>query len=244
MSQDTAAHISVRTFVLCVMTACWCVTSARGQETGTSPRVTPTPNASAIPEGYEVGAESLSPNGQFAILYPVRGESLANVLVRLKPYVEIAKICDDASYWQGMRGEPMARWNGNSVVAIWSAQKWGMADLSIYEIENDKIKRVQPVWKEVRKYFDRDFKGRFLKKYPKESDQYFFVSDNDEKGLRDLEFKGHRLLLNLSADNKPNLAGGPHWSATLHAIWDLDKAKFEKLDFLPGTTEIRPDLAP
>ena len=237
-------HLLVRTFVLCVMTACFCVANTRGQETDTSARLTPTPDTSAIPEGYEVGAESLSPDGQFAILYPVQGESLANVLVRLKPYVEIAQISDGASYWQGMRGEPMAKWNGNSVVAIWSAQKWGMEDLSIYEIQNDKIKRVQHIWKEVRKYFDRDFQGRFLKKYPKESDQFFFVSNNDENGLPDLQFKGHKLLLNLSADNKPNLAGGPHWSATLHSIWDLNQAKFEKLDFLPGKIEIRPDLVP
>jgi hypothetical protein len=121
MTQQTAAHLSVRTFVLCVMTACWCVASTRGQETGTSPRVSPTPDASAIPEGYEVGVESLSPNGRFALLYPVRGESLANVLVRLKPYVEIAQISDDASYWQGMRGEPISARNSNgSVLRCWS----------------------------------------------------------------------------------------------------------------------------
>ena len=28
-----------------------------------------------IPEGYEIGEKSLSPNGRFAILYPIRGET-------------------------------------------------------------------------------------------------------------------------------------------------------------------------
>ena len=42
-----------------------------------------------IPEGYEVGEKSLSPNGRFAILYPIRGDDSAelpaNLLVCLKP---------------------------------------------------------------------------------------------------------------------------------------------------------------
>ena len=43
-----------------------------------------------IPKGYEVGEKSLSPNGRFAILYPIRGDDSAelppNLLVCLKPY--------------------------------------------------------------------------------------------------------------------------------------------------------------
>ena len=43
-----------------------------------------------IPEGYEIGEKSLSPNGRFAILYPIRGDDSAelppNLLVCLKPY--------------------------------------------------------------------------------------------------------------------------------------------------------------
>ena len=42
-----------------------------------------------IPEGYEVGEKSVSPNGRFAILYPIRGDDSAelpaNLLVCLKP---------------------------------------------------------------------------------------------------------------------------------------------------------------
>ena len=41
-----------------------------------------------IPEGYEIGEKSLSPNGRFAILYPIRGYGSAelppNPLVCLK----------------------------------------------------------------------------------------------------------------------------------------------------------------
>ena len=43
-----------------------------------------------IPNGYEIGEKSLSPNGRFAILYPIRGDDSAelppNLLVCLKPY--------------------------------------------------------------------------------------------------------------------------------------------------------------
>jgi hypothetical protein len=191
-----------------------------------------------------VGEKSVSPDGRFAVLYPVRDEEsgdavdLPNILVRLKPYAVLAKIGKEGVA-QGQRGEPLARWNDNSIVAIWLARKWGMEDLAIYEIENDKVKRVQPIWREARKYFARDFHERFLKKYPKEYDGLTFVSDEDERGVHDFEFKGRKVILNLSADNKPNLASGPHWSAELHGIWDLDKAKFEKVDFRPGEIEVR-----
>jgi len=87
----------------------------------------------------------------------------------------------------------------------------------------------------VVKYFDRDFKARFLKKYPGE-DGYTFVSDEDR--AKEIEFKDRKLILNIFAENKPNLAPGPVWSAELHAVWDLDKAKFDKVDFKPGEISV------
>ena len=200
-----------------------------------------------IPKGYEVGQESVSPDGRFAILYPLREEDAPqdyppNLLVRLEPYAVVATLGEGEGHPQSARRELLARWNGNSVVAIWLAAKWGSADLWIYELENDKVKRVHPVFQEARKYFDRDFRRRFLKKYPKESDNFTFVSEeNEEGGAREIEFKGRTLSLNLFADNKPNLAGGPHWTAALRAVWDLDQAKFTKVDFRPGKIEVRGD---
>jgi hypothetical protein len=231
----------MKVLLICLMAVCSCEISIRGQDA--SPSSAQSPDASEIPKGYEVGERSVSPDGRFAILYPVRDEDNAaatlemNVLVRLKPYAALAEIGDEPR-WQGMRGSPAAKWNGNSIVAIWAAQKWGIGDLAVYEIENDKIKRVEKAWPEVEKYFDRDFKERFLKKYPKESDSYTFVSDRGDEEV--ISFKGRKLVLNIFADNKPNLAAGPHWTATLKGTWDIDKAKFEKVDFQPGEITIRP----
>jgi hypothetical protein len=225
-----------------------CALAIRAQEPSPS-RAEVQADVSEIPKGYEAGEKSVSPDGRFAILYPVRDnensdETLPpNVLVRLKPYAILAEIGDkeEGGRWQGARGEPLAEWSGNSIVAIWIAAKWGSSDLWIYEIENDKVKRVHPVFQAARKYFDRDFHDRFLKKYPKESDNFTFVSDeNEEHGVNEIEFKGRKLLLNLFADNKPNLVGGPHWTAELHAVWNLDTAKFEKVDFQPGKISVRP----
>ena len=42
------------------------------------------------------------------------------------------------------------------------------------------------------------------------------------------------MLLNLFADNKPNLSVTPHWTASLHAVWNLDTAELENVDFRPG----------
>jgi hypothetical protein len=198
----------------------------------------------AIPKGYEIGQKSLSPNGRFAILYPVHkgeqsGELPPNLLVCLKPYSVLTQIGTEGGRTQGARDEPLAKWNGNSMVAIWFAARWGMKDLAIYEIEADQIKRVQPVWRRVWLLFDEDFRKRFLSKYPDEKGSgVIFVSDHDSKP--EFEFKRHKMVLNLFADNKPNLSVTPHWTASLHAVWNLDTAELENIDFRPGPIEERP----
>jgi hypothetical protein len=207
----------------------------------------PGQSIASVPKEYTVGVESLSPNGRFAVLYPVRGDNDAdlppNLLVCLAPYAVLTRIGTEGGRWEGARGQPLAKWNGNSVVAIWWAQKWGIEDLAVYEIEKDTIKQIQPVWRSVRLLFDQDFKKRFLKDYPDEKGSgVIFVSRNDiTAGKPEFEFKGHKLLLNLFADNKPNLSSGPHWTASLQAVWNLDTAEFDKVDFRPGPIELRPE---
>jgi hypothetical protein len=201
---------------------------------------------SDVPKEYEVGESTVSPDGRFAILYPVRPEnsndasSPPNVLVRLKPYaVLVEDVCpeNNGPGWIDSRGAPAAKWGGNEFVAIWQRMKWGPENLVVYEIANDKVKRVEKIWPEVVKYFDRDFHQRFLKEYPKESDDYKFVADDSE--MKSFAFKDQKLLLNIFADNKPNLAAGPHWTAELHAVWNLKSGKFDKVDFKPGKISIR-----
>jgi len=197
-----------------------------------------------VPKEYEVGESTVSPDGRFAILYEVRDEDsnvdpgLPNLLVRLKPYAVLKEIeTDDGVTWKGGRGAADAKWNGNDWVAVWHHRKWGDEDLVVYQIANDKIIREDKIWPEVVKYFDRDWQRRYLKKYPKEEDSYTFRADDPD--VVTFEFKDHKLLLHIFAENRPNLAPGPHWSAELHAIWDLDKAKFDKVDFRPGKISIR-----
>jgi len=138
-----------------------------------------------VPKEYEVGEETVSPDGRFALLYPVRDEDsgksseMVNVLVRLKPYKVLVEMDDSAA--KGMRGAPTAKWDGNQFVAIWREMKWGNEDLVVDQIANDQVKREEKIWPQVVKYFDRDWKDRFLKKYPKEAnDRYFFSSDNSQ----------------------------------------------------------------
>ena len=228
-------------FVLCLFTA----VTLRANET--SPDGAAIQSTADIPKGYEVGEKSLSPNGRFAILYPIRGDDSAelppNLLVCLKPYSVLTQIGTEGGRWQGARGQPLAKWNGNSVVAIWFAARWGMEDLAIYEIEADEIKQIQPVWRQVRILFDRDFRERFLSKYPDEKGSgVIFVSKSEGPDAKpEFEFKGRKMLLNLFADNKPNLSTTPHWTASLHAVWNLDKVDFDKVDFRPGPIELRPE---
>ncbi len=209
---------------------------------------TPEQSVAGVPKEYVVGVESLSPNARFAILYPVReqgndAELPPNLLVCLNPYAVVTRVGDDYGRVAGERGQPLAKWNGNSMVAIWTDRKWGMTDLSIIEIEADRIKRVHPIWRHVRLLFDKDFRERFLKKYPDEKGSgVIFVSQYQGTERKpEFEFKGRKVLLDLFADNKPNLSSGPHWTASLHAAWNLDTGELEKVKFQPGPIEIRPE---
>jgi hypothetical protein len=201
--------------------------------------------AETIPEGYEVGERTVSPDGRFAILYPLRepvspsGEYRPNLLVRLEPYAVVTKV--------GSMGLPQnvttalgAEWSGNTLVAVYESRKWGLLHLWVYELDGDRVKRVHPVGEQARKIFDKDHRARLHKKYPKESGYFAFVDDGSREGKEpDFSFKGRKLHLHLVADNKPNGAAGPHWTAELRAIWNLDTAKFERLDFRPDPIVIR-----
>ena len=208
-----------------------------------------------IPSGYEIcqnepahrpvaGLEkseehekTISPDGRFAVLCPVRDEKSEryppNLLVRLKPYAVLAKLNKDGVPSNASL-ELNATWHGNSTVAIWEYHRWGLVDLSIYEIENDRVKRVQHVFDEAKKVFERDIRSRLLKKYPKESATFVITSGESKSSPRpDFKFDGRKVLLYLEAANKPNLAPGPTWSAELDAVWNLDTGKFDKADLHP-----------
>jgi hypothetical protein len=66
----------------------------RGEEA--SPATAAVQSNTDIPKGYEIGEKSFSPNGRFAILYPIRGDDSAelppNLLVCLKPYSVLTRI--------------------------------------------------------------------------------------------------------------------------------------------------------
>ncbi len=233
----------MKVLISSLMIATAVATLVRAQEESASP-AEEAKTYPEVPKQYEVGEDTISPDGRFANLYPIRDEDsnedsmLPNLLVRLKPYAVLKEIeTGDGVTWKGGRGASDAKWNGNDWVAVGHHRKWGDEDLVVYEIANDKIKREEKIWPDVVKYFDRDWQRRYLKKYPSEKDSYTFRADDPD--VVTFEFKDHKLSLNIFAENRPNLAPGPHWSAELHGIWDLDKAKFDKVDFKPGEISIR-----
>ena len=71
-----------------------------------------TGSVAGVPKGYVVGTESVSPNGRFAILYPVRGDNNAdlppNLLVCLAPYAVLTRIGTEGGRWGG-RARPATR---------------------------------------------------------------------------------------------------------------------------------------
>ena len=221
--------------------------------------------AADLPEGYELNEDTRSPDGRYGLLYPdgPNDKELPNLLVQLKPYKVLAEIRPGVP--QGATMEVSTTWSGNSTVAVHQFRQWGLTGLWVYELDGATVKRVHSVLDAVRKVFQKDFQERVLKKYPKETETIIFVSGEGEEHQRDsatdrgpdegvagrqpersgvnpvpeFAFKGRKLVLNLFADNKPNLAPGVHWYATLKGAWNLDTGKLEDVVLTPGEVEIR-----
>ena len=82
---------NMRVLLTSIAVAVALTTLVRAQEESASP-AEKAKTYPEVPKQYEVGEDTISPDGRFAILYPVRdedsneGPSFPNVLVRLKPY--------------------------------------------------------------------------------------------------------------------------------------------------------------
>lgn len=196
-----------------------------------------------LPSGYELGNDTLSPDGRYGLLYPteeVEGDYPPNLLVQLQPYRQLAEIRPGVP--QGRTLEVFAEWSGSSVVAIYQFKKWGLVGLWVYDLEDGQVARIHPIMDEARKIFAQDIRNRLLKKYPNESETIIFVSpEGEENPAPEFQIKGRKVILELFADNKPNLAAGPNWTATLKAVWNLDKGGFEKTKLVPGEIKILPE---
>lgn len=195
-----------------------------------------------MPGGYEVGDEPLSPDGRYALLYPRREEvgekETPNLLVQLEPFRILDRISPGVP--QGATMKVTTEWNGSGLVAVAQFRRWGLAGLWVYELDDGQVTRRHPVLEEARKIFHRDLQERLLKKFPDEAGTMIFVSDEGEENpVPEFAFRGRKLDLNLFADNKPNGAPGPHWTARLRAVWDCERGRFEQIRFLPGEIEIR-----
>lgn len=195
------------------------------------------------PDGYELLENTLSPNERYGVLYSTEEdfnekEFPPNLLVRLNPYRLLAEIRPGTRPQATL--ELHAEWNGNSCVALYQFRTWGLFNLWIYKLEKNDSVIKQNVLEAAREIFRKDIRERLLKKYPEETEAIIFVSPEGEESPKpDFEFRGHQLLLNLFAENKPNLAPGPHWTAKLQATWDIETGKFIKVQLVPYAIELR-----
>jgi hypothetical protein len=85
----------MKVLISSLMIAAAVATLIRAQEKSASPAEKTYPE---VPKEYEVGEDTISPDGRFAILYPVRDDDsnsdsmLPNLLVRLKPYAVLKEL--------------------------------------------------------------------------------------------------------------------------------------------------------
>jgi hypothetical protein len=186
-----------------------------------------------LPEGYEVGEDTVSPDGRHALLFPTAGER-PNLLVQREPFRILAEITPGAPL--GATLGVGATWQGNDTVAIHQSHRWGLTGLQVFELRGSDPPRVHRILEEARKLFRADFRKRLQSRFPDEPETIVFVAEESAPAFT---FAGRTLHLRLAADNKPNLAPGPHWTAFLTATWNLDTGKWDTATLTPGPIEVR-----
>ncbi len=186
--------------------------------------------AAQIPKDYELDPETVSPDGRFGVLFPKAGlnaDSPPNLLVQLEPYNVLASI--EPGVPRGATTDLVARWNGPSMVAIYHFRSWGLTSLRVFELADNRVTRTHDILGAATEILRKDIRERLTKKYPDEEETFVFVSSEGEENPKpEFDFRGRKVVVNLFADNKPNLAPGPHWSALLNATWDLDRGEFTR----------------
>jgi len=203
----------------------------------------PSPDT-AIPSNYEIGEHTLSPNGSFAILFPKRdsassnGEFPPNLLVGLQPYRELSRF---------EPGVPLdattslnVLWDSNERLAVWYFRNWGPVALYDVHIDGAGAQTSPDLLTFALAPLRADLKERLLTPYPGESPTILFVA---QEGIEDPEpwlfFQKNGLTFHLHADNKPNMAPGPHWSANLTATWNSGHSRLENIQIEKIPVSIR-----
>ena len=179
---------------------------------------------------YIVAADSLSPDGKFAIIIP-KGDPDAmsprgkDHLAALEPFAILGTLDTESPYFEGQsHGGLTAEWSEDSSVALVTlASKWGPGDVFLLELRDGKLTRMTNLLAKVHDLLLPDY--RKAKPQPARYNEYFDFIFESEDPVCMLD-GGTRVQINADATNDPKGVLGRRWNAHIAATWDIAAARF------------------
>jgi hypothetical protein len=182
------------------------------------------PDAFAL--AYEFEADSISPDGRFAVILPRGGSDFANeealgrdFVVSLKPFQILA--ANEGVYYRGTNGMGVEWTSDSSAVLVTLGGRWGTIGATLFELRDGRVTRRTDLWGEMMKLVATKFPKGKVKPYngiqlftPDATDNWSFSKD------------GKQVSVELDGNTAPNAAPGLQWAVTFKGVWSVPEAKW------------------
>lgn len=205
-----------------------CVFAAEEEES------TSADSSKGLPEKYAakylIKSDSISPDKQFAVIYPRKEVCLEeekecqNYLVALHPFRIVTKLETDSPEFENKNhGGMTVAWLKDSAAALVTLEaKWGPGDIFLFELRDGKLVRSTNLLKKIHERLEPDYRaakaGRF-------NDYYGFIFDSEEQPA--VELAGSIVKVHAFATTDPkNIPGEKAWEGKFDGVWDIPQAKF------------------
>lgn len=182
------------------------------------------PDAFAL--GYAFAEESISPDGNYGMLYPsggrIAGGAEKNFLAALKPF-RIVAVLEGYAHTPHNRGPLAIQWaNDSSALLVSVGSKWGPASVTLVRMQGGRVIGQTDMLLEVSKALNADYSKSKAPRF----NEYFRFIILDEGSKWSIDPKEVRV--ECVGDTDPKSLDKKSWHAQLRAVWDMESGRWTK----------------
>ena len=181
---------------------------------------------SALPHGYHLREEDMSPDKRFGVIHADAGvidpAKARNYLVALNPFRILSENQGTAFSEGGDSRAMIVEWNKDTSAAlVLVGGKWGTIGATLFELKEGRVTRRSDLLAAVTRALAAKFPKEKFRPY---NDRVPFVIDGTDTW--DFSEDGKQVRVDVSVDTAPNLTPGLAWRGTLKGIWSVPKARW------------------
>jgi hypothetical protein len=199
-----------------------------------------TASPTSLPPPYRdkfLVAEPVSPNKQFAVIYPrkyvcvgeTENKDCQDYLVALRPFQIITKLETVSPEFEHKNlGGMSVAWSGDSTVALITLEShYGPGEIFVVELRDGKVVRSANLLNKIRERLEPDYLASNVGE-PFNDYVHFVFEDEERSGEKHptVELKGKTVQVHAYATNDPNMSRDTVWEGKFDGAWDVAQGKF------------------